>query len=247
VPISAWVNNNLEDINGDLNDPDYCPQDADAVLSSGTWNTCELQEWYERENIPEGVACDQPTCSCTESESISYKRTGTDTVIGLDIVKDSNFPCDLFHTFFNVFDEDYDKGVKSTIPQQLSDCSTLDETSEGLFWISGDKCNLNGSTLGSPENPIVLISAASDTSLAGTVTIFGLLYVFDGEDPDAEFSGAGTASIYGALIVDAGMDKFTGTVNVVYSEGVLLKAADLGSLGPINGGWRDFGLPEIAW
>jgi len=86
-----------------------------------------------------------------------------------------------------------------------------------------------------------------DTSISGSVTIFGLLYVFDGEDVAAEFSGAGTATIYGALIVDADMDKFTGTVNVVYAEGVLIEAGDLGGFGAINGGWRDFGLPEIAW
>lgn len=245
VPISAWVNDN-----DSLTPVDpygrTCEQDADAVLSSGTWNTCELQEWYERENVPVGVACDQSTCSCTAEESISYKVTGINTVLGIDIVKDKAFPCDLFRTFFNVEDIAY-ASVKSTIPQKLSGCSDLDETSSGIYWISGDTCNLNGSTLGSPERPIVLVSAASDTSITGNVTIFGLLYIFDGEDPDADFSGAGTASIYGALIVDAGMDKFTGTVNVVYSSGVLLKAADLGGLGAINGGWRDFGLPEIAW
>ena len=247
VPISAWVNNNdLSSDDDPYATPNRCEQDPVALLSSGTWNTCELQEWYERDSTPVGVACDQPTCSCTESESISFKRTGIDTVIGIDIVLDDAFPCDLFHTFFQVLDENYAAGVKSTITQQPSDCSGLDETSSGVFWISGDSCSLNGSTLGSPENPIVIISAV-ETSITGNVEIFGLLYVFDGEPGGAEFSGAGTASIYGALIVDAGMDRFTGTVNVVYAPGVLLKASDFGGMGPINGGWRDFGLPEIAW
>ena len=49
------------------------------------------------------------------------------------------------------------------------------------------------------------------------------------------------------LIVDADMSKFTGTVNVVYSDGVLLEASDLGGFGEINGGWRDFGLPAVSW
>ena len=102
-------------------------------------------------------------------------------------------------------------------------------------------------TLGSPENPVVIISAASDTSIAGSFTLFGVLYIFDGEDVDAEISGAGTASIYGAMIVDGDLSKFTGTINVVYAEGVLQKASDLGGFGSINGGWRDFGLPEVAW
>ena len=116
-----------------------------------------------------------------------------------------------------------------------------------MIWISGDSCTLNKEAIGSPENPAVIISAATETSISGTVSIFGVLYVFDGEDPLAAFTGAGTASIYGALIIDAAMDKFTGTVNVVYSDGILTKAGDLGGFGEINGGWRDFGLPEVSW
>jgi len=252
VPISAWVNDNDGFEDTSLTPSRTCDQDADAVLSSGTWNTCELQEWYGREAIPAGVACDQPPgqCSCTEAESISYKKTGQLTVLGIDIVKDQAFPCDLFHTFFNAQDTQY-LSVKNTIPQQLdaSDCDTLDSGSSGLVWVSGvgDTCNLNNATIGSPDNPVVIISAASDTKISGSVVIYGVLSVFDGEDEFAEFSGSGTGTIYGALIVDADMNKFTGTVNVVYAEGVLLEASDLGGFGEINGGWRDFGLPAVSW
>lgn len=252
VPISAWVNDNDSLTPADPVTGGTCTQDADAVLSSGTWNTCELQEWYDREAVPAGVACDQPPgqCSCTEAESISYKKTGQNTVLGIDIVKDKAFPCDLFHTFFNVRDTQY-ASVKNTMPQQLDagDCDTLDASSSGLIWISGvgDTCNLNNATIGTKDNPVVIVSAASETKLSGSVTIFGVLFVFDGEDVAAEFSGAGTGTIYGALIVDADMQKFTGTVNVVYSDGVLLEASDLGGFGEINGGWRDFGLPTVSW
>ena len=244
VPISTWVNNNPDTFTDPLSGR-VCAQDADAILSSGTWNTCELQEFYGREAVPAGTACDQPTCTCETDESISY-RAGGDTVIGIDIAIDPTFPCDLFHTFFKKPDIEYEF-VQSSFDRVLDDCSTLDETSSGLIWISGDTCSLNGSALGSPENPIVIVSAASLTKIIGNVTIFGLMYIFDGEDAAAEFSGAGTATIYGALIVDADLSKFTGTVNVVYAKDVLIKAADQGSFGAINGGWRDFGLPEITW
>ena len=247
VPISAWVNNNPSGFTDPLSGR-TCPQDANAVLSSGTWNTCELQEFYGREAVPAGVACDQPPgqCSFTEEESISYWYSGQVTVIGIDISIDETFPCDLFHTFFKVPDTEY-LSVKNATPQQLDDCSTLDENSSGIFWFSGSTCSLNNATIGSPERPVVLISAASSTRITGSSTLFGLLYVFDGEDAAAEFDGAGTATIYGALIVDALMGSFTGTVNVVYAEGVLIEAGDIGGMGSINGGWRDFGLPEIAW
>jgi hypothetical protein len=256
VPISVWVNNNsaYEDYQRDkegnptLTEPLICDSDANAILSRGTWNTCEMQEWYDREAVPAGTVCDQPNCSCTAEESISYKVTGQNTVLGIDIAIDPAFPCDLFHTFFNVAGTEPEyTSIKSSFPQVLEDCSTLDETSSGLIWISGDTCSLNGSTLGSPENPIVIVSAAKLTSITGNVTIFGVLYIFDGEDATAEFTGAGTASIYGALIVDAAMSGFNGTVNVVYAEDVLIKGADQGAFGAINGGWRDFGLPEVAW
>jgi hypothetical protein len=246
VPISVWVNNNPSDHENEFEES--CPGDATAILSSGTWNTCELQEWYDREAVPPGTACDRPAgqCSCTAEESLSYRVNGQTTVVGIDVVEDTDFPCDLFRTFFGVEDGDY-LSVKSTIPQQLDDCTILDATSSGIFWITGSGCTLNGSTLGSPGNPVIIISAAEETRITGSVTIFGILYVFDEEFSAAEFTGSGTASIYGALIVDASMDKFTGTVNVVYAEDVLLEAADLGGMGAINGGWRDFGLPEFTW
>ena len=235
VPISTWVNGNSGS---------ECDSEGD-VLSSGTWNTCELQEFYGTDAVPAGTACDQPTCKCERDESISY-RDGGDTFVGIDIVVDPVFPCDLFHTFFNEVETAYES-VKSSFTQVLEDCSTLDETSSGLIWISGDTCSLNGSTLGSPDNPVVIVSAAGLTRITGNVTIFGVLYIFDGEDPTAEFTGSGTAAIYGALIVDAEMSKFTGTVEVVYAEDVLIEAADQGGFGAINGGWRDFGLPELTW
>jgi hypothetical protein len=250
VPISAWVNNRLAGTKDDFGEE--CPQDAEAVLSSGTWNTCEMQEWYGLEAVPDGVACDLPpgvpgTCKCEEEESISYKKTGQNTVLGLDIVIDETFPCDLFKTFFGAFDDDY-ANFKPTATI-LPDCSSIDANSSGFYWISGPDCKLNGPTYGSPDSPVVIISAAELTSIAGNFELFGVLYVFDQEAIEgggvAEFTGAGTASIYGALIIDADMKKFTGTINVVYSEGVLRQASDLGGFGAINGGWRDFGLPDI--
>ena len=250
VPISGWVNDNPIGTTDEFGD--NCEGNADNILSSGTWNTCEMQEWYEREAVPAGVACDQPSCSCTAEESMSYRVNGQTTVLGIDIVRDTEFPCDLFKTFFGTYDHDY-ANFQSTATI-LPDCSSLDTNSSGFYWISGPKCTLNGPTYGSPENPVVIISAAADTSVAGNFELFGVLYIFDEELIEdggiAEFTGAGNASIYGALIIDANMEGFKGTIDVVYAEGVLRKASDLGGFGSINGGWRDFGLPDVpdtAW
>ena len=34
---------------------------------------------------------------------------------------------------------------------------------------------------------------------------------------------------------------------VVYSDGIVAQAAGAGGLGRLNHGWRDWGLPDIAW
>lgn len=246
VPISAWINSNGTTYPDGSNVPADCRQTEVDVLSRGTWNTCEMQEWYGRNEVPAATACDQPSCTCREAESISFKKTGTETILGIDIVADNEFPCDLFEFFFNVADTDYENGMKAGAVV-LDDCSTLDESSSGLYWISGNTCSLNNVTLGSPDNPIILISAATETHIVGSVEIFGVLYIFDGEDPLADISGAGGATIFGALIVDATIDKFTGSFDVVYAPAVLAKAGGLNSFGSVNGGWRDFGLPDLAW
>lgn len=245
VPISAWINNNGTTFSDGSSVPAECRQTEVDVLSRGTWNTCELQEWYGRNFVPAGTACDQPVCTCTEAESISFKKTGTDTVIGIDIVADPDFPCDLFEFFFKTQDTQYDI-IKSSATV-LDDCSSLDASSSGMYWISGSSCSLNNVTLGSPENPIMLISAAEDTNIVGSLEMYGLFYIFDGETSIADISGAGGATIYGALVIDATIDKFTGSFDVVYSEGVLAALSGLNSFGAINGGWRDFGLPDLAW
>lgn len=101
--------------------------------------------------------------------------------------------------------------------------------------------------MGSPSFPVVLISAATDTFLGGGVNIYGVLYVFDGEDASANLRALANATVYGAAIVDAELSQIGGTFQIVYSESVLANAAGIAGLGSVNGGWRDFGLPEVAW
>ena len=88
VPISVWINNNGSlDSAGDPI-PEECQQSEDDVLSSGTWNTCEMQEWYGLNELPSGVVCPgNNTCGCkTDYDSISYandKEPGNTPQIGM--------------------------------------------------------------------------------------------------------------------------------------------------------------------
>lgn len=87
VPVSVWANANPS-----------C-SDGAALLGSGDWATCEYHEWYESDEIPTSMGCQNPTCSCAKSEAISY-TVGVDDVVGIDLLVDEAFPCDLFEFFF---------------------------------------------------------------------------------------------------------------------------------------------------
>jgi len=239
VPLTVWANSN----------PLCSP--LNPVISSGSWQTCEMEEWYHVSEQPDGVACTDNNCLCgpggNDTDYFLSWQTAQETHIGIDIVVDPNFPCDLFETFFGLPRNLYEI-IKDSAQQVLPDCSSLGPQSSGLIWISGSECSLTANTVvGSPTAPIILISAASHTKLAGGVQIFGILYVFDGEDIDADITTLGTATIYGAAVMDATMSKFQGNFQVVYNDEVIASANGIGGLGSVNGGWRDFGLPEIVW
>jgi len=233
VPVSVWSNNNTS-----------CGTGV-AVTGSGNWATCELQEWYGTDTRPAGTACNQNNCSCTVDEAISYTSAQT-TYQGIDIVADPAFPCDLFQFYFGVPRAQYQ--IIKNSATVLTDCTSLDEFSSGLYWISGSDCTINAnSVIGSPRTPVIIISAATLTKINGGAKIFGVLYVFDGEDANATLDAKGTNTIYGAAIVDATMGQYQGTFQVVYNKGVLANAQGANGLGAVNGGWRDFGLPDVAW
>ena len=60
MPVSVWANANPSCSTGS------------ALLGSGDWATCEYHEWYESDEIPADMGCENPSCSCAKSEAISY-------------------------------------------------------------------------------------------------------------------------------------------------------------------------------
>lgn len=167
-------------------------------------------------------------------------------MLGIDLLEDSAFPCDLFEFFFGIPREQYQL-VKSTA-RIIEDCDGLDEYSQGIFWVSGTECRLDGNNqIGSPTRPIMLISAAGTTTFTGGNILFGVVFVTDVEVADAEWNASGTNIIYGSAIIDAHLDGFVGTFKVIYNEDVSLLASGFNGIGTLSGGWRDFGLPVLEW
>ena len=225
VPVTVWMNKNSQ-----------CGA-ADIDPSSGSWATCEYNEWYETESIPEGIEC-TGNCSCSFAEAISYTKA-TDDILGIDLISDPDFPCDLFQFYFGIPRAEYE--VVKGYSKVISDCNSLGPDSFGIYWITGAECLIDDDTsVGSPEAPVLLISAASLTKLVGTAKIFGTLFVTDVEDSSAEIEVNGTNAVYGSVIVDATVGLYNGTFQVVWNENIARKAGAGGGLGSVLGGWSDF-------
>jgi hypothetical protein len=240
VPVSAWLNANP--------DPE-CKSDINPLDPiGGSWSTCERHEWYGVSEMPDESSpngkytCPSAGCSCDPAErKISYDENGTQ-VVGIDIIIDEGFPCDLFKYTFNVERTKYQEVKDAPGVQVIKDCTTLGPESKGTIWVDGsvDTCKLTSVTVGSPEAPVFLISAAELTSLAGNAIIYGVLYVTDVEGSAGEYEATGDNTLYGAAIVDGIMGKFTGTYQIVYNDSLVERATKTGSLGKIYGGWTDF-------
>jgi len=244
VPVSTWVNAN----------PDLACNAADIPIEgvSGSYATCERHEWYGVDDFPENFRCPDKNgeasekrhnCSCSAAAGdklISYAKGG-DRHLGIDVVVDPEFPCDLFWYTFGIRRDipeadNWTKVRDMVLPsQQLADCSTLDEYSSGMFWISGD-CDIS-TTVGSVEDPVFLVSAG-DTSIHGD--LFGVLFVTTVEKSDAGLKGNGHGTIFGAAIVEGPLTHFNGTFQIVYLDNVVETALDSGLFGALQGGWTDF-------
>ena len=227
VPVSVWMNDN-----------ESCSSGEVAELHLGSWSTCEMHEWYGVDKKPDDMAC-SGNCICSEAESISSKKHNSTEGMGIDLVVDEEFPCDLFQFYFGVPSTNYEV-VKST-SQIISDCDSLDESSFGVYWVTGPECYVNSNTvIGSKNSPVLLISAAGITRFAGGANFFGVLFVTDVEDPNAELQALGTNTVYGSVINDATLGNLGATFQVVWAEDVSEKAGNGGGLGNVLGGWSDF-------
>ena len=226
VPVSAWLNNNSDD----------CPiQVVDA--DSGTWSTCEREEWYGVDEFPDDYTCPWASCSCAENQGDLI--LSDEDFLNFDIALDEGFPCDLFLFVFG--EEKTPEGIANVkgMATVINDCGDLDEYSSGVFWVTGDDCDIQVQ-VGTAETPVLLISAALETRFNAGAEIFGMVFITDAEELNATFEANGHATVYGAAIIDATMGNFNGTFQIVYLENVIEKALGTGGLGVMAGGWTDF-------
>jgi hypothetical protein len=251
VPVSMWLNGDAVEGGDSGIDPDP---------GAGTWQTCEYDEWYETNRIPDLVACPGSAdasgvkspgnhgCGCSAEEVLSGSESGS-LVAELDLLIDDAFPPDLFQVYFGV-----PKTLYSVIRDSstvLPDCTSLDEDSRGVFWITGE-CDIQNRQVGhsgnDPNNtargPVVLITAGG-LDLNGGV-VYGIVYCSDAENDTSEISMGGNSVVYGAMVVDCLLGSSNGTFDLVYNEEVIGEANGLAGVGAANSGWRDFDIPAYV-
>jgi hypothetical protein len=101
----------------------------------------------------------------------------------------------------------------------LPDCSTLDSTSSGLFYITGT-CNPphngNPTVIGDPSHPVILV--VNDTFSFGHVDdFFGMVFVRN-EENNADVSGNGAGKLFGSIVVEGTVQHMNGTMDLVYMD-----------------------------
>jgi Tfp pilus assembly protein PilX len=229
VPISTWINANAA-----------CPTNGDPINpQSGSYSTCERHEWYGVADFPSDYKCPTSNCACKKGEDklLSYAQ-GNDKILGIDVVIDPQFPCDIFKYTFGVPKTEWQTVKAMVAPsKQLNSCDSLGVNSFGFYWVSGDCDIKSNSTIGSVNAPVFLV-VSGEVTMHGDM--FGVLFVTDVEDAGAEFTGNGHGTIYGAAVMDAEMEHFNGTFQIVYLDNVINQAIDTGAFGAVQGGWTDF-------
>jgi hypothetical protein len=87
---------------------------------------------------------------------------------------------------------------------------------------------------------VILLSAAGTTRFNGGAKLFGVLFVTDVENANADFDAVGSMTIYGAAVIDATLAQYQGTFQIVYLENVIETAFGDPGFGDVAGAWSDF-------
>jgi len=213
-----------------------------------------------------------PACECATGWSgknsgghIYVERTGTtslspftevtitkDDRLSTDIVAPpvvdypvTNFPSDLFAYVFRGIPKTQSSIIKNAAQAKshvLPDCSSLDASSSGLYWIEGD-CNL-GDDVGRPLQPVLIIVEDGQIDMATQTEGYGLifgLHLASGADPHPSLQG-NNGYWYGGIIVDYADIMTNGNGKIIYRKGIFDALAQMtnSNFAIVPGTWKDF-------
>lgn len=178
-----------------------------------------------------------PPSSC--SSSADYVCATDKNTTGPDVIDAdptlSNLTVDqLFYNYFGVADVDaYQASIASMAAVAPGGVSTLDGVKQEAFVVSGSITSTMNVTIGSRDQPVVMI-IDGDWTGGGNTTIYGVVYVRGNIDL------TGNKTIYGGMVVEGAVSG-TGSLDVIYDPLVTGNAEDyVGKAGLIPGSWRDW-------
>jgi len=102
--------------------------------------------------------------------------------------------------------------------------------------VAGNGFKTKGSYIGSPSNPVLIVSTGTVTIGSG-VTVFGVIIA-----DKVELSGGNPEIIGGLVVLGGGSDSVTGTGNptVIMDELVIQKTFSSDDYGPVKSSWKDW-------
>lgn len=246
-----------------------------AVTLSGSQQTCQAGSYRDPSSnarcIGPGIAdpttgtvpqWNQCVCEPNANEKSPYSSASVGT--NDDVVQnDATFPGDIFLYVFGRSKT----AVKASAASQgrvLPNCSTLNASSTGLYWITGACDIAQNSTVGSRAAPVILVFETS-AEFRGGSDVWGLVASADmertvsnsptGPAPyyyDTDFSSPspataalhGTFTLHGALIVEGAVTQqgAAGNYNLLYDPCVFAAmgaGTAFDQYGPVAGSWND--------
>lgn len=125
---------------------------------------------------------------------------------------------------------------------QLPDCSSLDSSSAGIFYVTGD-CTVE--SFGSPTDSVIVVVDGHVHLGSGSNDYYGILFARsnDAATTDIRVSGTSNLKIFGALIVEGSVDM-AGQPHIIYQE-ISSSAGAFGRIPPnvkfgkVAGSWLD--------
>ena len=212
------------------------------------------------------VLCEVCDCAADPVESITVSSPSNPNE-GIDIAdsdggygdsgSDAAFPPNIFEAFFGVGPSQWET-VKGWADQVLPDCSTLDDTSTGFIWVTGEDangnpgvtdCNLTGNTdIARPDSPILLVVQSPTIRISGGHNFFGVLFATTADPATASTSDTTTVNLvgnnrfYGSFVADHTLDFGAGSYHAIYSDAVISKLDEIISdpFARVPGSWADY-------
>jgi Tfp pilus assembly protein PilX len=176
----------------------------------------------------------EPPSNCTAATA-DYVCTTSASVYGPDVIQGDTSLSNLGDTqFFANFLGQTPDNYRSSVDLQLAaaNVNTLDGMTDKTIWVEGDASFSGNMTIGTRDNPVVLV-INGDLTGSGIVTVYGVLFVV------GDWSVGGNVTNYGSTVV-RGAISGSGSLDVIYDPVALGNTGNLDQYASLPGTWRDW-------